>query len=219
MRTTEIRRPAVLAFAALALAACGGHRYTTVESGGEIERPVRPINGTFVPTGTTLEVKLDQTLGTKQSKVGDAFTATVQSTLTAQNGEIVVPAGAKVEGRVTALDDSDHAGDQALIRLDFDRITMNGQSYDLDASIVRAMPQESGRDSRTETIGKAAAGAVAGGIIGAVIGDRDAKNIALGALAGAAAGTALSLGFGDVEPVLPAGSTMTLRVSQAVTLR
>jgi hypothetical protein len=166
-----------------------------------------------------LEVRLNQTLGTKVSKVGDTFTATVQKPVHAQNGELVVPEGATVEGRVTALDDSDHAGDRALIRLDFDRLSFNGQRYDLDAAITRAATQQSGRDSRDETLRKAGIGAVAGGVLGAIIGDAELKDIAIGAAVGAAAGTLISLGTGDVEAALPAGTPMTLRVTQTVALR
>jgi hypothetical protein len=60
-----------------------------------------PVNNRTIPVGTDLVATLDQTLGTKLSKAGDVFTATVSNTLYARDGSIVVPIGAKLDGRVT----------------------------------------------------------------------------------------------------------------------
>jgi hypothetical protein len=139
--------------------------------------------------------------------------------VTAQNGEVVVPAGAKIEGRVTALEASRRAGEPAVIRLDFDRLTFGGRSHDFDAAITSAAPETSGGDTRNETLRKAGIGAAAGAVLGAVLGDRDLRNMAIGAVLGAAAGTAISLGTGTVQSALPAGTTITLRTTQSVALR
>jgi hypothetical protein len=56
-------------------------------------------------------------------------------------------------------------------------------------------------------------------VLGAVIGDADLKNILAGAAIGAAAGTVISMGASDVEAVLPAGSELTLRSTEMVSLR
>ena len=53
---------------------------------------------------------------------------------------------------------------------------------------------------------------------GAVIGGGDVSKILGGAAIGAAAGTVISLGTGEVDAVLPAGSKMTLQTTQQVTL-
>jgi len=55
-------------------------------------------------------------------------------------------------------------------------------------------------------------------VLGAVIGGGDVSKILGGAAIGAAAGTVISLGTGEVEAVLPAGSKMTLQTTQQVTL-
>ena len=40
----------------------------------------------------TIDVRLDQEIGTKSSKVGDSFSATVVNAVVAQNGATAVPA-------------------------------------------------------------------------------------------------------------------------------
>src|SRR5215207_993957 len=98
--------PAVLGLAALAITgACS--RATTVESGGDVAIPT-PVNASTLPTGSIVTVTLDQPVGTKTSKVGDTFSATVSEAITASNGQTVVPAGSKIYGKVTGLQDSDN---------------------------------------------------------------------------------------------------------------
>jgi hypothetical protein len=218
MRTT---RSLAIALAALALGACSTatNRDVTVESGGSVATgDVIPTNDRSLPTGATLVARLDQTLGTKESKAGDTFTATVASDLRAQDNSVVIPAGAKIHGRVTATDDSDNAGEPALIRLAFDRISFNGQSHPFAAQIVRANPTQTMDNSGTDRGRNVIIGGAVGAALGGLLGDGDLKNIVIGGALGAAAGSIVSLGS-EVNASLPAGSTMTLRTTQSTMLR
>ena len=209
-----------VALAGLALAGCSATsgRSTTVESGGGVATSTAPYDNSALPAGTNIEARLDQTLGTDTNKEGDTFTATVVNAVYAQNGTVIVPAGAKIEGRITALDDSDNATEPSLIRLDFDRISMNGRSYPFDASIERSNVQETSNQSSSDRTRNVLIGAAAGAALGAVIGDGDLKNMVIGGALGAAAGSIVSLGT-EVNATLPAGSTMTLRTTNSVMLR
>ena len=208
--------PTVFAFAAIvATGACS--RATTVESSGDVA-PATPVNANSLPTGSVVTVSLDQPVGTKQSKVGDTFSATVVDPIVASNGQTVVPAGTKVYGKVTGLQDSDNVGQKAAIRLDFEKININGVERPFEANITATQLQTVKEETRDETLKKAGIGAAAGAVLGAVIGGGDISKILGGAAIGAAAGTVISLGGGDVEAVLPAGSRMTLQTTQQVTL-
>jgi hypothetical protein len=209
---------AIAALALLGTAACS--RGATVE-GYEAPTPAAeaPTTAASLPEGSTLHARLDDSLGTDRNKAGDRFTATVTEAITAQNGVTVVPVGAKLHGTVTALDNSDRVGDNAFIRLDFDRLTINGRDYAFDADVIQTAVETRGGDSRNETLQKAGIGAAAGAVLGAVVGDADLKDIVVGAAIGAAAGTVISLGSGDVEAVLPAGTALTLRSTESVSLR
>ena len=208
-------------FTMLALAALSGTaacaRTTTVESAGEVATTT-PVTANSLPTGAVVTVTLDQAVGTKTSKVGDTFSATVVDAIVASNGQTVVPAGSKVYGKVTGLQDSDNVGQKAAIRLDFERININGVERPFEANITQTNLQTQKEETRDETLKKAGIGAAAGAVLGAVIGGGDISKILGGAAIGAAAGTVISLGGGDVEAVLPAGSRMTLQTTQQVTL-
>ncbi|MGQ0640391.1 MAG: hypothetical protein ACT4P6_06395, partial [Gemmatimonadaceae bacterium] len=174
----------------------GCARTTRVESTGDVALSSTPADSRVLPSGTTLGIRLDQEIGTKVSKVGDTFSGTVETAVVASNGETVVPAGSKVYGRVTGLDNSDHAGEPAAIKVDFERIEIRGASHALNAKVTATNLQTRGGDSREETLKKAGVGAAAGAVLGAVLSGGELSKILIGGALGAAAGTAISLGVG-----------------------
>jgi hypothetical protein len=179
----------------------------------------RPVTANRIPAGTMMTARLNQTLGTKSSRVGDRFTATITDGIISQNGETVVPSGAIIVGHVTGLHEGSIGGSGAVIRLAFDDLTIDGRRYPFEASIssVDASGQSAG--STGSTVRSATVGAAAGAVLGAIISGGDLDKIITGGLLGAAAGTVISLGRGDVESVLREGSTLTIRSTQSVALR
>jgi hypothetical protein len=123
-----------------------------------------------------------------------------------------------VYGKVTGLQESNNAGQKAAIRLDFERININGTDHPFEANITATNLVTTGQDTRDETLKKAGIGAAAGAVLGAVIGGGDLSKILGGAAIGAAAGTVISLGTGEVNAALPAGSKMTLQTTQQVAM-
>lgn len=197
----------------------GCARQATVESAGDVAISASPADARSLPSGTTVDVTLDQEIGTKSSKVGDTFTATVTNAIVAQNGATAVPAGSKVQGKVTGLDNSDRVGEPAAIKIDFEQIVIGGTSHPFSAKVTATNLETRGGDTRSETLKKAGVGAAAGAVLGAVLSGGDIDKILLGGAIGAAAGTVISLGVGDVEGVLPAGTKMQLQTTRTVALR
>lgn len=169
-----------------------------------------------IPASTLIQVELNQTLSTERNRVGDHFTASVVRPLVSVDGRVVVPRGAVVTGVITGLDDSDHVGDQAAIRIDIQRLRFGGNSYRLSAEVVDTELELEDEDDRV--LEGAVAGAAAGAILGAII-EGDLEAVLIGGAIGAGAGTIISLGIGDVEAALPAGSEMTLRTTSHVSLK
>ncbi len=170
-----------------------------------------------VAVGTNASVTLNETLSTETNRPGDTFTATVQQPILDANGNVVIPAGAVVRGRVTHVQKSGRVGETAVLNLAFESVSFGGERYPMQASVVQADPQRKSRASTGEQVGKAAAGAAAGAILGRVLG-KDTKGAIKGAVIGAAAGTAIAMGTADVDAVLPAGSTMIIRIDSPVTI-
>lgn len=176
----------------------------------------QPATSDMVPEGTVMDLTLNERLGTEVSRVGETFTASVADPVTAETGRVAVPAGAMVYGTVTGIDESESVGDQAAIRLDFDRLEANGQSYDFSADIL-----ETGAETQRDdgVIGEETAiGAGAGAALGLIL-EGDLLGTLIGGALGAGAGTAVSLGTGDVDAVLPEGTSMTVQTAQQIDLR
>jgi hypothetical protein len=97
-----------------------------------------------------------------------------------------------------------------------DRLEAGGQSYDFSADILET-GVETDRDD--DIIGEETAiGAGAGAALGLIL-EGDLLGTLIGGALGAGAGTAVSLGTGDVDAVLPAGTGMTVQTAQRIDLR
>jgi hypothetical protein len=221
MQFNRISSTLTAASAALVLGACAANqRTTTVESAGDVNTSIiTPSDNRAIPVGAQLHATLDRALGTNISKVGDTFTATVTQNLLAANGTIVVPAGAKIDGRVTALDDSDNATEPAVIRLTFDRIRWSGSpSLPFAASIVSSNAVQTESKTETDKTKRIVIGGAVGAALGGLLSGGDLDKIVIGGAVGAAAGSIVSLG-NEVNATLPAGSMMTLRTTQVTQIR
>ena len=197
----------------------GCARQAVMESPGDVDIVASATDARSLPAGATLDVRLDQEIGTKSSKVGDTFTATVTNAVVAQNGLKEFPAGTKIHGKVTGLDTSERVGDQAAIRIDFERIEVHNTSHPFAARVTATNLETRGGDTRDETLRKAGIGAAAGAVLGGILSGGDLDKILIGGALGAAAGTVISLGMGDVEGVLPAGTTMTLQTTRVISMQ
>jgi hypothetical protein len=168
--------------------------------------------------GTSMSLTLNQTLSTETNRVGDSFTATLQHAITDGSGNVIVPSGATIRGRLTQVDKSGHVGATGIIKLAFESVSFGGSSYPMDATVVRANPQRQNRTTTQEQAAKVAAGAAAGAVLGRVLG-RDTRSTLKGAAAGAVAGTAIAMGTADVDVVLPQGSEMVIRLDSPIEVR
>jgi hypothetical protein len=190
-----------------------------VTAGGEVSQPVAtPANARTLPSGTMMDLTLDQQLATQTSHTGDMFSATVVNAVIAQNGRTTIPAGAKVWGHVSGVTPANNATQTAALVLDFDSLAFNGRSYPFQANITATNLQKQGGSTTSETVKNATIGAAAGAVLGAVLSGADKDKILLGAGLGAVAGTAISLGKGGENGVLPAGSRLSVQTTQSVAL-
>ena len=171
-----------------------------------------------VPSGTTFAVTLNESLSTDKNTAGDGFTATLRDAILDSDGNVMIPAGATVRGRVTRVDHSAHVGETGVLNVAFESVSFGGKSYGLDGTVIQANPQRKTRQTTAQQAGKVAAGAAAGAIIGRVLGKNTGSTIK-GAAVGAAAGTAIAMGTADVDVVLAAGSEMTVRLDSPIVVR
>lgn len=167
-----------------------------------------------VGAGTEIHAALDTPLSSKISKPGDRFTATVSDPVRANNGAVVIPAGARVEGEVAESEDEKTLAalkDKPKLSLRFrDVVLPSGQTLPLTATLVsvhdtggknsKKTVTESGKDSNS--IGAlSATGRSFGGPI---------KGLAIGTLSGG--GYIVATNGKDVH--IPAQAIMLIRVDQ-----
>lgn len=207
-----------LAAAAALLAACWTNRQQEIVSGGEVTATRVETQTATLPAGSDVTVRADQTLSTDRTKIGDSFTATVWSPVVAQNGDVLVPRGAKVYGKVVGMHHFTDDWHRAVVQLDFEGLEFMGKRYGFDATVIDVSDVVE-RSKSTGAVIKRPDTILVGFRTGTVITGADLQEIVRAARLIANAGTIISLGAGDVEHVIPEGTPMILRTTQSVVLQ
>lgn len=169
----------------------------------------------LVPVGTDLKIRINDTLSSKDSRVGDRFTATV-----------IDPARfdeARVNGRVSSIQKSGKVKGRTSMNLAFDSIVLrDGRRGVLHGYVTRVYGDDSGRadneggiesGSRTnQTIKRTGIAAGAGAIIGAIAGG--GKGAAIGLIVGGAGGAGSLAVKGSKELKIESGTEMLVHVTR-----
>src|SRR5260370_37175392 len=108
-----------------------------------------------VPAGSTINVTIDQSVSSKDAKVGQTISGTVSSNVTA-NGKVVIPKGARARLTVSSVQASGRLSTPAKLWLRLRSVTVHGKSYAIATS--SAGKTEGGKGNRdTAFIGGGAA--------------------------------------------------------------
>jgi len=159
-----------------------------------------------VPAGTTLTVRLGESVGSKISSPGQSFGATLASPVTV-DGNTVIPAGASARGTVVDAKPLGRFKGGALLELRLNSITVNGTEQRIKTSAVSRTLKGKGKRTAVMAGGGTALGAIIGGLAGG------GKGAAIGAAAGAGAGTGGAAFTGNKEIILPAESALSFRLT------
>ena len=160
-----------------------------------------------VPAGTTVTVRLAQSVGSKISQAGQTFSGTVTDPVVV-GGTTAIPAGARVSGTVLDAKPLGRFAGGASLSLRLTSVNIHGTDLPIKTSSVTQV--EKGKGKRTAVLagGGAAVGALIGGLAGG------GKGAGIGALAGGGAGTGGAAFTGNKDIVLPAESALTFTLSQ-----
>ncbi len=169
-------------------------------------------NPMVVPAGTVLTVRLGETLGSKASQSGQAFSGTVATSVDV-DGKTAIPSGSTVTGTVVQAAPLGRFKGGAVLSLKLTSVNVDGKEQAIQtAALIRT---EKGKGKRTATMigGGAGLGALIGGLAGG------GKGAAIGAVAGAGAGTAGTAYTGNKEIVLPAESAVSFKLQEALEVK
>ena len=165
-----------------------------------------------VPAGTMLTVRLGQTVGSKVSQPGEAFSGTLAKPVEV-GGQAAIPSGSTVNGTVVDAKPLGHFAGGARLALKLTSIQINGAEQTIrTAEVVRVLK---GKGKRTGIL--AGGGAGLGALIGGLAGG--GKGAAIGAVAGAGAGTAGGAVTGNKEIVFPAESVLSFKLEQSLEVK
>jgi hypothetical protein len=166
---------------------------------------------TVVPAGTTLTIRLGQSISAKDATAGQTFTGSLANAVSV-DGREVIPSGSNVSGEVTEAQSAGKFKGAGVLAVRLTSVEVHGRSYNVSTSTVAQSVKGKGKRSLIVGGGGAALGAIIGGLAGG------GKGAAIGALAGGGAGTAGAAYTGNKELVFPAESALSFKLKDAVSL-
>jgi hypothetical protein len=165
-----------------------------------------------IPDNTTLDVTLDTSHASDTSRVEERVSGTLASPVEI-DGVTAIPAGAKLTGHLTEVQESGKVKGRAALGLRFDRLQTGSVTYDIDTRPMSWVAES----TKKEDAVKIGAGAAAGAVLGAITGGR--KGAAIGSAIGAGGGTAVVLATDGQEIRLAAGRKLKVSLTNPLTIR
>lgn len=196
------------------------------QNGGANAAVVGPVFATYtLPQNQYFRLRMNQTLNSGTSRVGDRFQSTVTTPVYA-GGVEVVPAGSIVEGRVTSVSPARTRGREGQLGMQFESVVLpDGTRYQLDGALTELQDTRAGNvDAENEVSGKSSdkrnvayvgGGTVGGAVLGGAIGG--GKGAGIGAIIGAGAGVAGVMLTKGSEAELRSGTEIGMVTSRPIT--
>jgi len=173
-------------------------------------RPTTATAGTVeIPTGTELDVRLQNTLNSGTAQVEDRFEGTTLVDV-GVGSRVAIPAGSVMRGVITGVEPATRTNRTARMTLSFDQITVSGRSYPIRGTVTQAIEGEGIKGEAGRTAAGAGVGAIIGGILGGF------KGALAGILIGGG-GTIAATEGKEVE--LPQGSVLRVRIDSPVQIQ
>lgn len=179
--------------------------------------PPAPVTRTAA-TGTFVDVAVDDTISTRSTKAGAAFTGSIVADVKNAQGQVVIPAGSAVHGTVVEVKPAPNPHTPGSLTLALTSVTVGGTDYPIDARIDSLETVNKGRGVTGADAAKVGAGAAAGAILGRVLG-KNTKGAIIGGVVGAAAGAGVANQTRDIDVVLPKGAHINATLSAPLVVK
>ena len=175
--------------------------------------PPQPVVRTItIPSGTTIPVRVTQTLDSASTQQGERFSGAVATDIV-QDGMLVIPRGSVVSGTVTEVHEAAHFKGSSLLTVELTGVTVRGQNIPLSVTPYSVEGKGRGKNTAVKTGVGAAAGAILGGIFGG------GKGAAIGAAAGGGTGAGINAVTRGEQVQIPSESVVRFSLTNAVAVR
>jgi hypothetical protein len=174
---------------------------------------------TQIPAGTVIELSMVTPVATKTSNIGDPVEAKLTKALVV-DGHLIAEEGATVRGTIADLQrasKSKSEEDRAYLKFKFSELETVSGDKKINATVTNSEGKLVAKGTGTRDKLIIGGSTVAGAVIGNVIG-KDTKSTVIGAVGGAAVGTGVALTAKGHELEVPAGSAVTIRIDEPVTV-
>jgi hypothetical protein len=179
---------------------------------GQAGPPPPVFQNVTVPAGTSIPVRITETLSSETSQDGQPFHGVVTHEIIV-NGYVVIPGGAPVTGRVIDAKDATHFKGSSALTVELTSLSRHGDSMQISTEPYGVEGKGRGTNTAEKVGGGAAIGAVLGGIFGG------GKGAAIGAGAGAGGGAILQGATRGQQVTIPSESVIRFRLANSITVR
>jgi hypothetical protein len=180
----------------------------------EVEEPEGPI----VRAGTRIALSSDMELSTEDVIPGDPIIATVSDDVIAPDGQVLIPRGSKLLGRVVQAQESTGPNVDPVLEVAFETLSTVDYERPIHASVVEVEMESSRKDSDKRTAAKIGGAAAAGAILGKVLG-KDTEGAVKGGVAGAVAGTVIAMETRSGHAKIKTGALIVVELTRELLVR
>jgi hypothetical protein len=180
----------------------------------QASRSVEPVGPLYdelvISADSVIGLEIESSLTTEKAKVEDPVVARVTRDVKVGN-RVVIPAGSRANGEVTAVERGGRLKDRARLGVRFTSIVLaDGTRVPIQTETI----YREGASPTNESAAKIGGGAIGGAIIGGILGG--GKGAAIGSIVGAGAGGGAVAAGGRNAATLPSGTPVTVRVHEPV---
>jgi BON domain len=160
-----------------------------------------------VPSGSTLRVRINQGMNSKNTAPGTTFDGVVLSDVQA-GGSIAIPRGASIQGTVVDAHTAGQLNGKGELKLQLTNVSFGGKTYPVSTDFWWHQGVDKTANTVGNTIGLAGVGALIGAVAGGGVG------AAVGAGVGGVAGLGVSSASGRGEAALPPEAIIAFHLTQ-----
>lgn len=180
----------------------------------QASRSVEPVGPLYdelvIAADSVIGLEIESSLTSEKAKVEDPVAARVTRDVKVGN-RVVIPAGSRANGEVTAVERGGRLKDRARLGVRFTSIVLaDGTRIPIQTETI----YRDGDSPTNESAAKIGGGAIGGAIIGGILGG--GKGAAIGSIVGAGAGSGAVVAGGRNAATLPSGTPVTVRVHEPV---